>query len=380
MRICVLARGVPDGKSPLNGIYEWGLAVTLARSGYEVVVLALDLRTGKKRKKRGLDRFVREGVEVWDYGLPVGRIGKKASSALRFSVAARAYAAMAREGRLPDLTWAFFCRTFGKVAERLEKEFGVPFALSEYEGRLLTEKLPVSEINRMSRIYAKAVAATAPNEAFRGRLENIFGTEFVFLPQTITAASERMEHEGFVFLSIGALCVEKGMDVLIRAFSKVKKTRRDVKLVIVGKGDERRALGEQAEALGVKDSVAFLSPSKGRGLNRYLSEGDCFVLASRKELFGTVYIAALSAGIPVITTKCFSPEGLIPPEAGKIVPVDDASELAEAMEEACSEDSPYRSEKIKAYAEENFSVAAAARKIAEILKKRKENFPAPDIT
>lgn len=378
MRICVLARGVPDGKSPLNGIYEWGFATTLAKSGYEVAVLAVDLRTGKKRKKRGLERYIKENVEVWDYGLPVGRVGKKAASALRLAVAKRAYSAMAKEGRLPDLTWAFFCRTYGSVAENLENVFGVPFAVSEFEGRLLTEKLSGAEILKTARIYKKAVVSTAPNEAFRLRMEEIFGAEFVFLPQTVTTAEERKKHDGFVFVSIGALCVEKGMDVLIRAFAKAKKERADAKLVIVGKGDERRALGEQAEALGVKDSVEFLSPVKGK-LTEFLETGDCFALASRKEIFGSVYLAALSVGIPVVTTKCFSPEGMIPEYAGKIVAVDDACALGEAMKEACSMNSPYDGEKIKRYAKENFSAEGVAKKISEILKERKEKLPAPDI-
>lgn len=379
MRICVLARGVPDGKCPLNGKYEWGMAVTLAKSGYEVIVIAVDLRIGKTRKKRGLDRFYSEGVEVWDYSIPVGRVGRRAAAKLRLAIISHYYTVLAEEGRLPDLTWGFFGRSFGSVVKGLEKRFGVPYAFTEYESRLLTEKLSAQEIKKLASVYGKAVAVTVPNEAFRMRMEKIFKVGFEFLPPPITLNTARKGHKGFVFLSIGALTVEKGMDVVIRAFAKIKQIRDDVKLIIVGNGDEKQALKEQAKALGVEKNVEFRLPGNGTKLSEQIAESDCFVLASRKELFGAIYIAALAAGVPVLTTDCFSPKGLIPPEAGKIVSVDDVYAMGEAMKEACGIPSPYSSEKIALYAAENFSVAAVAKKISDLLKKRKDAFPAPDI-
>ena len=131
--------------------------------------------------------------------------------------------------------------------------------------------------------------------------------------------------------------------------------------------------------MGVEKNVEFRLAGNGTKLSEQIAESDCFVLASRKELFGAIYIAALAAGVPVLTTDCFSPKGLIPPEAGKIVSVDDVYAMGEAMKEACGIPSPYSSEKIALYAAENFSVAAVAKKISDLLKKRKDAFPAPDI-
>lgn len=379
MRICVLSRGVPDEKSPLNGIYEWGLATTLAENGYDVVVLAIDLRKGKKRKKIGLKRYEKDGVKVLDYGIPSGRIGKRASGIIRRAACLKIYETFRLNDELPDFTWAFFCRSFGSVAFSLKKRYGVPFVISEYESRLLTEKIKGKDLKRMKKHYTDALVLTAPNKSFCARMEKIIGLKFDFLPPRPPTPAERKSHDGFVFLSIGALRVDKGMDVVVRAFASAYKRNKNIRLIIVGAGEERRALKEQAKFLGVDHAVEFSVPDKGKGLESYLAESDCFVLGSRKELFGTVYLAALSSGLPVLTTKCFSPEGLIPPFAGEIVPVDDAAKLSEAMSAASASNSPYDRERIKSYAEETFSANAIAKKIRILLTKINEVRPAQDI-
>lgn len=379
MRICVLARGVPDEKSPLNGIYEWSLATTLAESGYDVTVLAIDLRNGKNRKKTGLNRYEKEGVKVLDYRIPLGRANKKISIFLRKRICVKTYEKFRNNEELPDFTWIFFCRTFGPIAACLKREFGVCYVLSEYESRLLTEKIKEKDLKKIKNDYENAFVLTAPNRAFCSRMEEIVGLKFDFLPPRPPTPAERKSHGEFVFLSIGALRTDKGMDIVIRAFASVRKRMKNVRLIIVGAGEERRALGEQAVCLNVEKSVTFAVPGKDKPLESYFAESDCFVLASRKEFFGAVYLAALGAGLPVVTTKCFSPEGLIPPFCGEVVPVDDAVTFAEAMARAASHNSPYDEERIKRYAEETFSARAITKKINRFLSERRENRPAQDI-
>ena len=92
------------------------------------------------------------------------------------------------------------------------------------------------------------------------------------------------------------------------------------------------------------------------------------MLGSRKELYGTLYLEVMAEGLPVLTTDCFSPGGLIPGLAGKIVPVDDALSLSVCMTEACGEICPFDRKSIRAYAENNFSVRAVGAKIEKALR------------
>ena len=376
MRICVLARGVPDARSPANGLYEWGQATLLKRIGYDVTVIAVDLRLGKDRKKRGLRRATVNGLDVWEYGLPVGAVKKSVARFLRAAVVRRAFATLIGEGKKPDLTWAYFGRTFGGIALKMREEYGVPYVVSEYESRLLSEKVPGGDARKLAAAYKKAAYCFAPNPAFCNRLSMRFCRDFTFLPPTASGGTNTIPHDGFVFLSIGALSVEKGMDTVIRAFARVKKVRDDVRLVIAGRGEEKPALTDLVQALRVEDSVRFLAARTGEELKKLLSASDCFVLASRSEWYGTLYLEAMAAGLPVLTTDCFAPGGLIPAVAGKIVPIGDVMSLSVCMTEACTGKSSFDRDAIRAFASGQYSPEAVGEKIRAFLGKMQTERPA----
>lgn len=380
MHICILSRGVPDENSPLNGMYEWGHALTLRELGYAVTVVAVDLRIGKKRKERGLSAYEKEGIRVYDYGLPVGALKRNVAQRLRLSVIKRLFAAFRASGEMPDLVWVLFGRAFGGIALGLKDAYGVPYVICEYESRLLEGRVKKKDGVKLRRAYARASLLFAPNPAFANRLSVRFGRNFSVLPQTVSGGRMKKRHDGFVFLSIGALSVNKGMDVLLRAFAAVRKGRSDCCLVIVGRGEERRYLEEQATALGVSNAVRFVSDGDKNDLRSFFAESDCFVLASRKEYFGTIFLEAMAEGVPVITTDCFAPSGLVPRLAGRVVPVNDAVSLSVCMSEACSENAPYDGNEIAAYAKTHFSVRAVGETLERALNDLRSFHVAPDLS
>ncbi len=60
-----------------------------------------------------------------------------------------------------------------------------------------------------------------------------------------------------VIIYLGVIAKGRKLDVLIRAFSKVKEERGNVKLLMVGDGTGRKALEKLAADLGIKDDVIF---------------------------------------------------------------------------------------------------------------------------
>ena len=46
-------------------------------------------------------------------------------------------------------------------------------------------------------------------------------------------------------------------------------------------------------------------------IGQIMQKSDVFVLASREETFGLVYIEAMLAGLPVIATSCGGPEEFV---------------------------------------------------------------------
>lgn len=146
-----------------------------------------------------------------------------------------------------------------------------------------------------------------------------------------------LEHPWFkggeppVVLAIGRLTDQKAFDVLIRAFSFVRKIR-SVRLMILGEGENRLALEDLIRQLGLEQDVTLM----GFVQNPYpfIAHASLFVLSSRWEGLPTVLVEALRLGTPVIATDCpgGSREILKDGQYGKLVPVDEPLLLAEAIE------------------------------------------------
>jgi glycosyltransferase involved in cell wall biosynthesis len=63
----------------------------------------------------------------------------------------------------------------------------------------------------------------------------------------------------------------------------------------------------------------------------YFTNSNTFVLPSKSETFGVVYIEALLCGLPVIATSCGGPEDFVNDKNGLLIPVDNKEELINAL-------------------------------------------------
>ena len=95
---------------------------------------------------------------------------------------------------------------------------------------------------------------------------------------------------------------------------------------------------------------------------------DAFVLASRRETFGVVYIEAMAAGLPVIATRCGGPEDFVTEENGILIPVDDAAALTDAMEHMMLHRREYDSASISADIRRKFAPETIAARLTDIYK------------
>jgi glycosyltransferase involved in cell wall biosynthesis len=134
-----------------------------------------------------------------------------------------------------------------------------------------------------------------------------------------------------VVLAAGRLTRQKDFATLIRAFARVRQAR-PARLVILGEGPDRPALEELVHRLDLEDDVAL--PGFVENPYAYMSRAALYVLSSRWEGLPTVLIEALYCGPPVVATDCPSGprEILAGGRYGSLVPVENATALAEAMD------------------------------------------------
>ena len=104
-----------------------------------------------------------------------------------------------------------------------------------------------------------------------------------------------------IILYIGRLNKVKGLDLLLRAFSKTEDN--DYKIVFVGNGAEETALKSLAVTLGIEDRVVFAGFYSGIDLYAWYDIANFFILPSTYEPFGAVVNEALVYGCPVVASK-----------------------------------------------------------------------------
>lgn len=99
---------------------------------------------------------------------------------------------------------------------------------------------------------------------------------------------------------VGRLETVKRVDVLLRAFSHLVAKRSQCKLLIVGDGEQRRALQALAQSLGIGEQVTFAGQVKDP--LQYLQASDVFVLTSETEGHSVALTEAMACGLPVVVT------------------------------------------------------------------------------
>ena len=115
--------------------------------------------------------------------------------------------------------------------------------------------------------------------------------------------SLRLEADTPVIISIGRIAKEKSIDVVISALPKLIEKLPDLKMVIVGEGNEIENLGKFAESIGVGDHVMFTGGKPWDEIGKYYQLGNVFCSASVSETQGLTFAEAMAAGVPVVAKK-----------------------------------------------------------------------------
>lgn len=139
----------------------------------------------------------------------------------------------------------------------------------------------------------------------------------------------------FTIGTVARLSIEKNQQLLLQAFelflSKVPaQAAKLCFLRIVGDGEQRRALEEQANAMSAKDNVTFVGNSDK--VVEELQKFDLFVLSSVSEGMPMTILEAMSLGLPILSTDVGNISDVLHTSKGGVtVPSGDVDALAMHM-------------------------------------------------
>ncbi|MCM2326651.1 MAG: asparagine synthase-related protein [Lysobacter sp.] len=108
---------------------------------------------------------------------------------------------------------------------------------------------------------------------------------------------------------VGRLSPEKGLDVLLEAWGEAFGRKGDARLVLVGEGPERDALGSLAARLGIGGQVVFAGHCGD--VERYLAAADFGLLTSFAEGLSNALLEYMAAGLPVVGSRVSGTEDFV---------------------------------------------------------------------
>jgi glycosyltransferase involved in cell wall biosynthesis len=142
--------------------------------------------------------------------------------------------------------------------------------------------------------------------------------------------------DGPVYLYVGRLSPEKRLDILLKAFRRLRETVPSASLRIVGTGPQGGELLALARDLALGDSVVFAGAKSGVALTQEYLSATCLVLPSWSEPWGLVVNEALHYGCPVVVShRCGCvPELVEDSPSGLVFTCDDEADLADKLQDA----------------------------------------------
>ena len=153
----------------------------------------------------------------------------------------------------------------------------------------------------------------------------------------------------FVFISIGRLVGDKGINELVVAFNRLNKEYPNIKLILVGPEESELDPLAPSTLNTIEANANIITPGLQTDIRPWLAVADCAVLASYREGFPNVVLEAGAMGLPQIVTDINGANEIIEDGVnGLIVSPKDEEALYKAMKRIIEEKSLCEEMKSKA--------------------------------
>ena len=235
----------------------------------------------------------------------------------------------------------------GRVAARLA---GVPIRVHTFHGHVLRGYFGPLRTHAFRRLEARLAASTqmlvAVSEAVKRDLVElgVAGPERIRviplgleleplagpLPRGALRGPAGVAPAAPLIGCVGRLAPIKDLGTFLEAAARVHRVRPDVRVALVGDGEERGLLEGRCEGLGLSGVVCFHGWK--HEMDQVYGDLDVVVNSSRNEGTPVALIEALAAGRPVVATRVGgTPDLLADGRHGLLVPAGDPEALAQAL-------------------------------------------------
>jgi glycosyltransferase involved in cell wall biosynthesis len=171
---------------------------------------------------------------------------------------------------------------------------------------------------------------------------------FLPLPTVVAKDQDLLNRYGFntsdkILMTLSRLSSKeryKGYDNVIESIAGLGADGENIKYLIAGSydADEKKYLDELLQKLGLQDNIVMPGFIPDEELEAHFAMADIYIMPSRKEGFGIVFIEAMYYGVPVIGGNMDgSVDALLNGELGQLVNPENIDEIRSAIQKILSD-------------------------------------------
>lgn len=381
MHVVVLPSWYPSRHRPLNGIFFKEQTEILAQKTDRIGVVSPIYRSlknidgsGNKSTDEVQNNVITYTKEIWHFP-KLERFNTKRW----ISTCLDLFENYIQKYGKPDLIHVHSVILGGYAAYIIHQKYNIPFVITEHASGF-SLGLYESQYPKFRDIVKKSSSNIAVSASLAQILKKIIQGEWMVIPNTIKdeffqagkkSLQKNPSQSTIRFFSLSNLIPLKGLDLLIPAFRKLQDENaiQNLKLVIGGDGPERSHLEQLVKENQLQDQVDFLGSIPREEVLKQYALADIYVSASHQETFGVVIIEALAFGLPVVATRCGSPEFIVNDEVGIVVEKKNMDELYRGMDFILKNKDTFDRKKIIDYCESTYSEKVVGEQIYEVYRK-----------
>ena len=145
-------------------------------------------------------------------------------------------------------------------------------------------------------------------------------------------AALKVDPNDFVFIFVGRLVKDKGINELITAFVRFSETNKQVKLLLVGPFEQHLNPINDSTLQKIKENSTIISVGYQNDVRPYYAISNCLVFPSYREGFPNVVLQAGAMNLPCIVTNINGSNEIITNnENGLIIEIKNENAIFEAL-------------------------------------------------
>lgn len=297
----------------------------------------------------GQYHLLQMGQQINIHRLPIGKSGESSfvqtrKNLLAFAKSAQNFSRDLAKQNKYDFVHAFSLFPCGLVAQKIGRKSRIPFVVTLRKSDVFAYDMKDGISSRMAafktrRALKKSLFLISGTQLLKDMMLGLESEKEIGIIRNGIETTEyfpdesKRNPEEFRILCVSQIMPMRGVRFLIQAFKTLSGRYPQVRLSIVGDGNERRSLEDLVQGIELKDKVEFVGTVAYEKVVEYYQKSTVFVRPTMEESKNRIVLEALASGLPVITTDTENVHEIIADKAnGFFVSMKDSNDLVEKIE------------------------------------------------